>query len=86
MNRQLSAKSIPSLEFQAISLGTEMLIDLYQELGGRSCVCPISIGELHLFTDSMVALAWINSYVNRLDKMNKRSVFILNRLKHITRL
>ena len=86
VNRQLSTKSIPALEFQAITLGTEMLIDLYRELSGPSCVRPINILNLDLYSDSMVSLSWINSYVHKLDKMNKRSIFILNRLEHLTRL
>ena len=86
MNRQLSTKSIPSLEFQAITLGTEMLIDVYQEISGPTCVCPINIVSLTLYSDSMVSLSWINSYIHKMDKMNKRSVFIRNRLEHINRL
>ena len=45
VNKQLSNKSIPSLEFQAITFGTEVLIDLYQEISGSSCIIPISICE-----------------------------------------
>lgn len=86
VNKQLQTKSIPSLEFQAISLGTEILIDIYQELAGPTCVTPIKITELQLFSDSMVSLCWINSYTHKLEKMNKKSVFILNRLSHICEL
>ena len=86
VNKQLSGKSIPSLEFQAISLGTDVLIDVYKELSGPTCVDPVQITELILFSDSMVSLAWINSYSHKLDKMNKHSVFIRNRLERLNKL
>ena len=63
VNRQLSTKSIPALEFQAITLGTEILIDLYRELSGPSCVHPINILNLYLYSDSMVSLSWICTQV-----------------------
>ncbi|XP_068224998.1 uncharacterized protein [Palaemon carinicauda] len=85
VNKQLESKSIPSLEFQGIVLGTETLLDLSKDLAGPQCPKPIRIVESVLYTDSIVSLSWINSYVNKLDKMNKRSVFIMNRLDHIQR-
>ena len=86
VNKQLETKSIPSLEFNAIALGTETLIELYNELSGMSCVMPIKIKELKLYSDSMVSLHWINSYVHKLVKMQKRSAFIMNRLDNICKL
>ena len=85
-NKQLQSKTIPALEFQGISLGVETLMDVYTELCGPSCVQPIEIAELNLYSDSLVALSWINNYVDKLDKMSKRSVFIMNRLNHILKL
>ncbi|XP_066941414.1 uncharacterized protein [Macrobrachium rosenbergii] len=86
VNKQLEGKSIPSLEFQAIFLGTETLIELKRELSGPLCVKPVNICELVLCTDSLVSLSWINGYVNKLEKMNKSSTFILNRLNQISKL
>lgn len=86
VNKQLSSKSIPTLELQAITLGVEVLIDLYQEMSGSSCINPIKITDLLLFSDSMVSLAWINSYSGELGKMNKHSVFVRNRMESISRL
>ncbi|XP_068227415.1 uncharacterized protein [Palaemon carinicauda] len=83
VNKQLSGKSMPSLEFQAITLGAEVLIDTYKELTGPSCVEAINIKELHLFSDSLVSLSWINSHCYKLDKMHKHSTFIRNRLEHL---
>ena len=57
VNKQLSNKSMPSLEFQGITFGTEVLIDLFQELSGPACVNPINIVDLELFSDSMVSLS-----------------------------
>ena len=38
------------------------------------------------FSDSQVALSWLNSYSNELSKMQKRSVFVLNRIQHVDKL
>ena len=86
IGRNLSTKGMPSLEFQAIVLGTELLIDLCQDIAGSSCVYPIKVVDLQLFSDSMVSLSWINSYSHRLDKMNKNSIFIRNRLENLSKL
>ena len=83
---QLESKSIPFLEFQGMVLGAETLLDLNKYLEGPQCPKPIIIVESILYTESIVSLGWINSYVNKLDKMNKRSVFIMNRLDHIQKI
>ncbi|XP_066947446.1 uncharacterized protein [Macrobrachium rosenbergii] len=86
VNKQLECKSIPSLEIQGIALATECILDLYADLAGPSCIKPIHITEIEIFSDSLVSLAWLNSYSTKLDKMQKRSVFVMNRIKHITKL
>ena len=86
INKQLESKSIPTLELQSISLATEVLIDLRNDLSGSTCLNPINITEMEVFSDSMVALSWLNSYTNKLEKMQKCSVFVQNRLHHIYKL
>ncbi len=86
VNKQLETKGIPSLEFQAIILGTETLINIYKDLAGKNCVIPIKIEELQLYTDNMVSLNWINSHVHKLDKMQQKSIFIRNRLNNLSKL
>ena len=86
VNKQLETKSIPSLEVQGIALATEIIIDLYKELSGPSCIQPINIVELEIFSDSLVSLSWLNSYSSKYDKMQKKSVFVLNRIEHINKL
>ena len=83
VNKQLEVKSIPSLELQAVTLATECLLDLFNELSGKLCVCPINIDKLYVYSDSLVALNWLNSYT-ALEKMQKKTVFVQNRLKRIT--
>ena len=78
---KIANKSIPSLEFQAITFGTEVLIELFGDLCGINTVCPITINNLYLFSDSMVALHWLQSYAVSFDKLQKLSVFIMNRLQ-----
>lgn len=87
INRQLANKGIPSLEFQAVVLGTEVLIEMHGELAGDKTVVPITIDRLLLYTDTMVSLSWLSSYHLRMSKIqSKRSVFIMNRLSHIGKL
>ena len=83
VSKQLESKSIPSLEMQGISLASEVVIDLYKELSGSSCVNPIKIKELEIYTDSQVALSWLNAAVNDFAKLQKKSVFVQNRINHI---
>lgn len=86
VNTQLETKSIPSLEVQGLCLATECILDVYEDLAGNSCVQPIKINELEVYTDSLVSLSWLNASLNKLDKMQKRSVFVLNRINHIKKL
>lgn len=86
VNKQLESKSISNLEFEAIGLGVETLIELVQELTGPKCVISIEIVDLELYTDSLVCLNWLNFFANKFDKMKNISVFVRNRLDFIDRL
>ncbi|XP_064090003.1 uncharacterized protein LOC135204009 [Macrobrachium nipponense] len=83
IGKNLNSKSIPSLELQGIALAAECLVDLYEELAGHTCVNPIRIVDLQVYSDSLVALSWIRSYSIKLDKLQKVSVFVKNRLLDI---
>ncbi|XP_068203538.1 uncharacterized protein [Palaemon carinicauda] len=83
---KLHEKYIPSLKLQAICLGTEVLLDTYNELSGTQCLVPNKIVDLGLFSDSFVALSWLKSFSHRFDKMQKRSVSVMNKLNHIIKL
>ena len=83
VNKQLESKSIPALELHAILLGVECLTDLYKELTGSTRLIPIKVIELELYTDSLVGINWISSHSNKLEKMNKKSTFVVNRLNKI---
>ncbi|XP_068215919.1 uncharacterized protein [Palaemon carinicauda] len=83
VNKQLEKKTIPVIEFQALGLATETLISLFQELAGQSVVTPIKIVSMAIYSDSMVALNWLYSYTYKYDKLQKKGVFIKNRLKAI---
>ena len=86
VSKQLDGKSIPSLELMSATLGADCLIDLKHELSGPLCVNPINIVNLYVYSDSLVALSWINSYFLKLSKMNKQTVFVMNRLKSLQKL
>ena len=79
-------KSIPSLELSAIVLGTETLVDVQKELTGKQNILPVRIEEACLYTDSLVCLNWLNSHVNKLDKLSKLSVFVKNRLNKVQKM
>ena len=83
INSSLAKKSIPSLECQGLCFAVETIIDVKNELCGQQCVLPININRLYIYTDSMVALSWVKSYFRSFDKMQKRSIFVQNRLKNI---
>lgn len=83
VNTKLVTKSIPSLEMQGILLGVQCLVDVYKELSGPKCVDPINITESICLTDSLVSLHWLDSFSNKLDKMSKISVYVMNRLSEI---
>ena len=57
VSKQLESKSMPSLELQGITLAVEEIICLYEELSGSSCMMPIKICELIIYSDSFVALS-----------------------------
>ena len=46
----------------------------------------MEVERAEVFSDSVVALNWINSFVNKFDKMRKGNVFVMNRLHQIERL
>ena len=83
INKQLESKSVPALELHAVSLGMETAIEIYLESTSIDSVVPVKINELHLLSDSMATLGWINKYVNKLDKMQKCSIFVKNRSESI---
>ena len=80
VNKLAEKRTIPMLELQAVVLGSELLIELYNDLSGDGIEIPINIMSLSLHTDSMVALHWIDSFSRRFDKMQKQRIFVMNRL------
>ena len=85
INRQLKTKTIPTLEFQGITFGSEVIIEVFNELTGPDCVDSINIENLIIYTDSYVALNWLNNY-NEMQKLRNLTVFTINRLNKITKL
>ena len=50
-------------------------------------MCPIVVRNLVLYTDSMIALNWLDNSINKLSKsQNKLNVFVRNRLYSIEKL
>ena len=86
VGKQLDGKTVPNLELSAIVLGVEVLQETRRDLAGVQNVVPINISELILYSDSLVALRWLNGYVVKLEKMNKVCTFVKNRLEKIVSL
>ena len=86
IGKSLESKSIPCLVLSSILLGCELLVELCDDLAGNNIINPINITKRSLYSDSLVALSWITSYANKLEKMNKQGVFIINRLEKIEKL
>ena len=86
IDRNLIKKSVPCLELSAITLGVEIALDTVNELTGDTCVQPLTITNVKLLTDSLVCLHWLNSYNVKFDKLNRKPVFVQNRLEKIHKL
>ena len=86
VSKQLEFKSIPCLELHSIAHGVEKLHETFKDLSGANAVVPINIESLHLFSDSMVALTWINARTVKLAKTQKFPPFVMNRVENIARL
>ena len=56
VNTELSKKSMPQKELNAIDYGVELLQDSYESLSGESIVRPVNIVSLELFSDSLACM------------------------------
>ena len=81
-----NTRTMPSLELQALVMGTELVIDTFKSLSGETVVSPVNIIELEVYTDSMVCLQWIERYSIQFDKLQKVTIFVKNKLRMINRL
>ena len=76
VNTHLESLTIPALKLQAIALGTQSSTDIWSDLCGPSCLKPIHVKELVLYSDRFVSLSWLSAHNNKLKKMQKRCVFV----------
>lgn len=81
VTKNLKTKSIPVLELVALDLGVTTAVDLYNRL--TSAVRPINITNVYAFTDSMIVLSWIKSKAVDFGKVDRKQVFINNKLDNI---
>ena len=82
ISKQLEGKSMPAKELHGIAFASDVLMDMYRELTNSKTVQRIKVKSLQVYTDSLVALTWLNSTVSKFDK-NKKSVFVVNRINQI---
>lgn len=81
VTKNLKTKSIPILELVALDLGVSTAMDLYSRL--TNAVRPIKIVNVFTFTDSMIVLSWIKSKAIDFGKIDRKLVFINNKLDSI---
>ncbi len=81
LDKTSRCRSTPVLEFAAIEYSVQKGLDLYQEMTDN--VVPINIVDVRLFSDSTVALSWLNKSENLLTKMQKRCVYVNNRINNV---
>ena len=86
ISNHLKSKSIAALELLAVEFGTKVVQKLYKELCGDKTIFKIKIEELKVFSDSSISLDWIRSHNLTFEKMNKKPIFIMNRLNSIAKL
>ncbi len=84
LDRIQRSRSTPVLEFTALEFAVRKTLSLYEEL--TTALVPVKIKNIRLFSDSTIALGWLSKSENLLDKMNKRSVYINNRINNIVHL
>ncbi len=84
LDRVMRCRSIPVLEFAAIEYAVQKGLDLYLEL--TTAVVPINIVNIRLFSDNTVALSWLHKSEILLTKMQKRSIYVNNRLQSVVKM
>lgn len=81
LNKNLQGRTMPVLELAAIEYGVDKGLNLYKFL--TECLVPFTICDLFLFTDSTIALCWLNDSENLRNKSQKRSIYVNNRINNI---
>ncbi|KAL7632973.1 UNVERIFIED_CONTAM: hypothetical protein RMT77_016683 [Armadillidium vulgare] len=76
-----SKRSIPVLELFAIKFGVECINEMIENL--TNTFCPLNIKDVHVYSDSMVALNWLINKVQKFDKIEKKGSVINNVLNFI---
>lgn len=85
-NRLLNKQLEKNYSNFGITLGVEMAAELTAELVGPNCLYPLNIQKRTLYTDSSIAIYWLGSQAVKYDKMQKKSVFVMNRLDYVERI
>ena len=82
VTKEMGKRTIPTLELTSISLGAETVAEIRNELMGAKCITPVKLLETIIYSDSLVAIHWINSFVH-MEKQNKKSAYVRNRLNEL---
>jgi len=74
-------KTIPVLELTALDFGVDCALEFYNEL--KNSFCPIVFRELHVYTDSSIALSWLATKTLKSGKIERKGGVINNCLDRI---
>ena len=83
VKRERLNKSIPELELLALSFGVELLHKTRAELS--ECHIPVPIENMHLYSDSTIALQWLSGKSQLFTKVEKKGCLINNHLDKIVK-
>ena len=85
VNKTMKNKTIPALELQAVLLGVQTLHEIYDDMC-KSSIIPIKIKRMRVLCDSNVSLSWLREHSSSFGKLQRRTVFVRNRLDEIANL
>ena len=84
LDNTLRGRTMPVLELTSIEYGVQKALDLFRMF--TSCIVPIQVRNVLFFTDSTIALSWLKDSENLRNKVQKRSIYVNNRIKNIVEL
>ena len=84
LDHNMRMKTMPILELCSVEYAVEKVMDLHQSLCND--IENLNISDIFMFTDSTIALNWINTSENNDKKWQKRKIFVNNRIKNIIEL
>ena len=84
VDKTLKSRTMPVLEFLALEFAVQKGVDIYSSLS--SCIVPLKIVEIMLFSDSSIALNWLCNAEYLKNKSQTRSSYLNNHIDKVVEL